>query len=455
MSELRYLAATGSLGAGFKESSLWAGVERRPDFIGCDAGSTDGGPYSLGAGGWLHSPEATRRDLRFCLLAARRAGVPLLIGSCGGGGTDEGVDRLAAMAREIAREEGLSFRLARIYAEPDREAVVRAHAAGRLRPLVGAPEISADSIRHSARLVAMMGTEPFAHALEQGADVVLAGRASDASIYSAIPEWRGFDRGLTWHAAKIMECGSAATANRRGQDCMFCTLDASGFVIEALDPELRCTPVSVAAHTLYENGDPFHLIEPSGTLDTTEARFEALDDRRVRVTGSRFKVSPVYTLKLEGVEFAGYASLMLGSVRDPVLLGQLDSWLAGMRHQIEARLQVAFDKPIPYQLSIRAYGASGTLGAIEPTPGFEGHEALLLFDVVAPTQAAASAIMKAVNHVALHFPVPDWTGSITGLAQPYSPQVLDRGPVWRFNINHAIEVDDPLELYRFKFEEVS
>ncbi len=63
--------------------------------------------------------------------------------------------------------------------------------------------------------------------------------------------------------------------------------------------------------------------------------------------------------------------------------------------------------------------------------------------------------MKAVNHVALHFPVPDWTGSITGLAQPYSPQVLDRGPVWRFNINHAIEVDDPLELYRFKFEEVS
>lgn len=454
MRELRYIAATGSLGAGFQESSIWAGVDAKPDFIGCDAGSTDGGPYSLGTGGWLHSPEATRRDLRLCLLAARKAGVPLLIGSCSGGGTDEGVDRFADMAREIAREDGLRFRMARVYAEPDRDTIVERLEGGRVHPLVGAPEISPESVRGSARLVAMMGTEPFTRALEEGADVVLAGRASDTSIYSAIPEREDYDRGLIWHAAKIMECGSAATANRRGQDAMLCTIRDDHFVIEALDPALRCTPVSVAAHTLYENGDPFHLVEPSGTLDTTNARFEALDDRRVRVIGSEFHPSPVHTLKLEGVEFVGYASLMLGAVRDPVLLGQLDAWLAGMRKQMETRLKTAFAEPIPYQLSIRAYGANATLGAIEPTPAFEGHEALLLFDVVAPTQAQASAIMKAVNHVALHFPVPDWTGSITGLAQPYSPQVLDRGPVWRFNINHVVEVDDPNELYRFAYEEV-
>ena len=37
----------------------------------------------------------------------------------------------------------------------------------------------------------MMGPEPFQKALEDGADVVIAGRASDAAIYAAIPLMQG------------------------------------------------------------------------------------------------------------------------------------------------------------------------------------------------------------------------------------------------------------------------
>ena len=454
MKELRYVSLTGSLGAGFRESSLEAGAAREPDFIGSDSGSTDGGPYHLGTADWLFSPEASYRDLRLSLIAARRLGVPLLIGSCSGGGTDVGVDRFADLTRQIAREEGLSFKLARIYAELDRELVVKGLGSGRVHPLVGAPEISPKSIRGSTRLVAMMGTEPFLEALENGADVVLAGRSSDTSIFSAIPERDGFDKGLTWHAAKIMECGSAAAANRTGQDSMLCTLAEDHFVIEPLEPGMACTPTSVAAHTLYENGDPFHLAEPSGVLDTTDARYEALDERRVRVSGSRFVPAATRTLKLEGVELAGYHSFMLGSVRDPVILRQLDSWLANMRTAIDAKIEGFFGPQQPYSLNIRAYGKNGTLGSMEPVDRFEGHEAVLLFDSVAPTQAVASAIMKAANHVALHYPVPEWTGSITGLAQPWSPQVIDRGAVFRFNINHVLEVDDPVAPYRFAYEEI-
>ena len=32
---------------------------------------------------------------------------------------------------------------------------------------------------------------------------------------------------------------------------------------------MRCTPQSVAAHTLYENADPYTLVESGGVLDTT------------------------------------------------------------------------------------------------------------------------------------------------------------------------------------------
>ena len=50
MKEVRVLAASGVCGSGFREESLEEAMGRRPDFIGCDGGSTDPGPYPLGAG---------------------------------------------------------------------------------------------------------------------------------------------------------------------------------------------------------------------------------------------------------------------------------------------------------------------------------------------------------------------------------------------------------------------
>ena len=44
------LSTSGILGYGFAEESLRRGMEREPQVIGCDGGSTDPGPYYLGAG---------------------------------------------------------------------------------------------------------------------------------------------------------------------------------------------------------------------------------------------------------------------------------------------------------------------------------------------------------------------------------------------------------------------
>ena len=45
----------------------------------------------------------------------------------------------------------------------------------------------------------------------------------------------------------------------------------------------------IAAHTLYENPSPYHLEEPEGTLVTTNSNYEQLDERVVKVSGSRFE----------------------------------------------------------------------------------------------------------------------------------------------------------------------
>lgn len=438
MSSLRYIALNGSLGTGFKESSLRRGLSEPLDFIAVDSGSTDGGPYYLGTGEWIWAREAYERDLRLGLLGAHRAGVPIIVGSCGGGGGDAAVDGYLQMVQEIVREAGIGVRVATIHCEPDRAWLAGKYRAGQLRELPGAPIIDEQTFYAPGHIVAMAGAEPIQEAIDAGADVVLAGRASDAALFAAIPLARGFDPGAVWNAAKIVECGSAAAENRSGQDCLACAFDDEGFVLEPLDPALRCTPRSVAAHTLYETADPYRLIQPSGTLDARDATYTALDERRTRVVGGTFTPAAEYTAKLEGAAPVGFLSSFWGSTRDPMILAQLDSWIDSLTAHTRDRLAGTFGDS-GYDLRITVYGANATTG--EPTDAIP-REAVLSFDVLAETQEAASAMARAAYHVALHWPIKEWSGSITTFAHPYSRPVVDRGPVYRFTLNHAVALDE-------------
>ena len=173
----------------------------------------------------------------------------------------------------------------------------------------------------------MQGPEAFIDALQQGALVVVAGRSSDTSIFAAIPTMRGIPEGVAFHAAKILECGAAATVERKYPDSMVAVMDADGFTVEPPNPEMVCTPQSVASHTLYENADPFRLVEPNGTLDTTNSSYTAVSDRAVRVTGSAFDPTDDYTVKLEAATLLGYRTVVLAGVRDPLVVGQIDQFV--------------------------------------------------------------------------------------------------------------------------------
>jgi hypothetical protein len=118
--EIRVLAATGVCGSGFRQTSLAEAMRRQPHFIGCDCGSTDPGPYPLGAGGTAFPRIAIKRDLRLMLLAARRTGIPLLLGSAGTAGGEPHIAIVKDILCEIAVEEGLRFSLAVIHAEQDK-----------------------------------------------------------------------------------------------------------------------------------------------------------------------------------------------------------------------------------------------------------------------------------------------------------------------------------------------
>jgi len=453
--EIRILAPSGVLGGGFTSESLAAGVARSPHVIACDAGSTDSGPAALGSGEPKLSDAAVMRDLRMLLTARDGLGVPLIIGSCGTSGRDIGVDRVFQLAERIAREEGLTFRAARIYSDQPSERIEQSRVRGDIRLLDPVVPIDAPIVSES-HIVAMMGSEPIEAALLQDAEVIFAGRASDTALFAALPHLHGADPGLTWHAAKTIECG-AACAIPPSADGLLVSLRDDHFDVETLQPGSRVTAQSIAAHTLYENADPFLVVEPSGTLDTTGATYEQISDTVVRVRGARFHPAPEYTNKLEGARLRGYQTIAVGGVRDRIVIGRLRQILPMAQDYFARRIRDLFDgtvDPATVDIALTLYGDDGVLRDREPLRGRPGHELGVLLTVTAPRQDVAHSVAATVAHVLSHLPIPEYDGLVSTIAYPFSPPEVDRGAVYEFTMNCAVAVDDPLELFRIEYSEV-
>lgn len=451
MREFRLLSTSGLLGYGFPESSLEAGLAREPHMIGVDGGSTDPGPYYLGSGKCVNSRMAMKRDLALILRAALSHRIPMVVGSCGGAGGEPHLQEVVGLVREIAREDRLHFRLAIIHAEQDKARVKRRLAAGRVRPLTNVPPLDEETIDRAARIVGMMGPEPFTKALESGAQVVLAGRSSDPAPWAACAMRAGLPPGPAWYAGKMLECGATA-ALPKGHDCLLATVREDHVVVEATNPIRRCTPLSVANHSLHENASPCLHREPGGLLDTTASRFEALSDRAVKVSGMVWKPISPYTVKLEGAELVGYRAITVCGTRDPLLIGQFDRYIQSVRQNVADKAKAFGVAPDEYHLIYRIYGKDGVMGAWEPVQEIRSHELGILVEVVARTQEVASAVLAIARTNTLHVDFPGRLCKEGNMAFPFSPSDIEAPPLYRFSVFHVVEPDDPLEMFPIESE---
>src|SRR5882762_478888 len=453
--QIRFISPVGSVGGGISSAALEEALAQAPHFIACDAGTTDAGPFSLGMGIPAFPREAVERDLSLMLRAGRKANIPVIIGSAGTAGGDVHVDWVLEIAREIVAQHHLALRTAVIYAEQDKAYLKKLLQRNRILPLDPAPSISDSIIDSSSRIVGMMGVEPLQEAIANGADFVLAGRCSDSALFAAIPLMQGFPPGLAWHAGKVSECGTLV-CETLGKGVIFTTISQDEITIRPYGEGLRCTPQSVAAHSLYENSDPYLHRECSGTFDLTKAFFEAIDDVTVRIRGSEF-VSEPYTVKLEGAALAGYQSIILGGIRDPYIIGQLDSWLAAVRSYIDESVSHVLgdqaDKS-SYSLDFHIYGINAVMGSLEPDPQHLPHEVGIVLEATASTQDLAHKLAQLSRQPLLHYPVKKWAGSITAFACLHNPAIIDRGPVYRFNLNHVAVPSTPVEMFRTHFIEL-
>lgn len=441
------IAINGMLGYGYPVDSLHRGLEYSPDILGVDAGSTDAGPFYLGHGLPLTAPRQIERDLRPAMLAARKARVPLIVGSAGFGGAKPHVELFLAIADRIAREESLRLRVAVIYADLDRAMVLDALAAGRVRPLAGAPALTQDAIKACTQLVGQMGTAPLIAALDTGVDMIIAGRSCDTAIYAAMPILRGFDHGLAIHMAKIMECGAQCGLPLAPNDCLMGVIKPDHFLIKTLHPERRVTPESVAAHSLYEQPDPYLIHEPEGTVDMRDSDFEQIDPFTVRVSGSRLSApdGPT-TIKMEGARLVGYRAVTMAGVRDPSVIANLDVVTNRAQEMAFSNLQGVSTANVT--VNWRAYGRDAVLGQHEPERRQAPHEVGLMIEAIADTQELANTVLAMLRSSALHCPFEGRKTTAGNLAFPFSPSDLVGGPVYEFAAYHLLEVEDSSKLFK-------
>ncbi|XHG02987.1 hypothetical protein AWENTII_006307 [Aspergillus wentii] len=146
--------------------------------------------------------------------------------------------------------------------------------------------------RSAIDIVAQMGAEPYLKALGLQSDIILGGRSYDPAPYAAISMYHGVQPAVAWHMGKTMECGGIC-AIPKGRS-MVAPMREDSFDLTPLSPKERCTPLSVAAHTL--------LSSWAGGC-----------------------------VKLEGVEKLGYHIIFIRGIRNPILISQINAFLHNMQ----------------------------------------------------------------------------------------------------------------------------
>lgn len=437
---MKIVALNGLLGYGYSQEALEIAFSEKVDYVGVDAGSTDPGPHYLGSGKSFTDRSAVKRDLALALPKALEHKAPFIIGTAGGAGSSEHVKWLKEILFEVAREQNLHFKLGTVLSDVTAEYVLEKMDSGKL--ICMSDEFAADrkAITESTRIVSQIGIAPIIELLKKQADVIICGRACDTAIYAAPCVYEGYDAGLAFHMAKIMECGAMCSEPVAAADVMQAYINDDYFELRPANPIRRCTVDRVAAHTLYEQTNPYMIYEPDGVCDLTNSVFTQIDDRTVRVTGSVFKEADEKTLKLEGVRVAGYRTICPATVYD--------------RATIE-NINFIFD-------TVRAFVKENTKGTLPDdsyriffkTSGGKDSSLGIITDVVGDTQQIADTVCSLVRSRMLHCDYKGRKSTAGNLAFPFSPSDIHVGEVYEFSVFHLAKVDSLLETSQIITEEV-
>ena len=444
MRSMSIICPNGHLGfAPLRTESFQLGVAAGPDCIAADSGSDDVGPVPLGSD-TSTSPQAWQRhDLEQMLLAARKLGVPMVIGSAGDTGSNSRVDLYVRLIKEIAAEHKLApFKIGYFYSEVDKERVRRALRDGQqVAGLDGYADLTEAELDASDRIVAVAGVHPYIKLLEAGADVIIGGRSSDAAVFAAPALHQGYDADRAYYLGKVLECASFCAEPYGGKETVMGEISAEDVRVTAMHPDQRCTIASVAGHAMYERSNPYEEFFAGGRLDMAECRYEQLSEKTTRITGSRFEPAAQVRVKLEGSGKVGERYMGLCGIRDPYTIANVDRVIAWARDKVRERFGDS-----GYELHYKVYGRDGVMGDLEPLRDQPGHELCVMVQGVAPTAEMAEELTLTGLRQMFYARLPDVKGTAGSVSFPLD-EVVRTSAAYRWTLNHTLPVQDAGELF--------
>ncbi|HEY7158049.1 MAG TPA: acyclic terpene utilization AtuA family protein [Gemmataceae bacterium] len=450
MRSARIICPNGHLGfAPLKLESFCLGVAAGPEFIAADSGSDDIGPGPLGADVCTSPRQWQIHDLEVMLLAARRLGVPMIVGSAGDTGSNSRVDLFVRILRDIAQTHGLKkFRLGYFYSEVSKDYLrARMRSGAGIEGLDGRSALTEAELDATTRIVAMAGVHPYLKLLEAGADVIIGGRSSDAALFAAAALHQGHSEALAYYLGKVLECASFCAEPYGGKETVLGEIVDGGVQVTAMHPGQRCTVASVAGHAMYERSNPYYEYVAGGMLDMSQCRYEQLTERTTRVTGSRFVPAEHLRVKLEGAAWVGERYVGIAGVRDPYSVANIDALIAWAREQVQERFGTS-----GYELHYTVYGRNGVMGALEPIRA-PAHELALVVQGIAPTKEVAEEVCMIGTRQLFYARLPDVKGTAGSVAFVLD-EVMPASAAYRWSVNHTVAVQQPLELFALHLTEV-
>jgi hypothetical protein len=207
---------------------------------------------------------------------------------------------LAAAIAELARKLGVSVTTAWVDGD---DLMERLATIGDGWPHAGHGGLLAGRRVQPVAANAYLGGWGIAAALRSGADVVITGRVSDASLAVGPAAWHHGWQGDEWDAlagavvaGHIIECGTQATGGnyaffeevpgpaRPGFPIAEIAADGTSVITKHPGTGGMVTTGTVTAQLLYEIGGPSYL-NPDVTVDLSSIGLEALEKDRISVTG--------------------------------------------------------------------------------------------------------------------------------------------------------------------------
>ncbi len=442
----RILSPCGILGYGFPDESFYNGLAMKPDAIIVDAGSTDAGPHKLGANTAIVSRIAAKKDLSRIIRGGIDLNIPIIISSAGGSGGQSHVEWTLSIISELWDELDLPHTpTAIIWADIDKKTIRNEIKNHTLIPLGDSvPELTYSMLDETTGVVAQMGMEPIIAALQQDYKLIICGRAYDPAPFAAAAVVSGFDAALAYHMGKVLECGALCCDPGTTKDCMMGEIFTDWFEVYPTNPTRRCTSVSVAAHTFYEKEHPYILQGPGIILDLEHCTYQQIDNHRVRVKGSKISYTNPYQIKLEGARRVAFRTFVVAGIRDPLLISRI--------HEVEEEVKMSVVEqyreidPSMYTIGFYNYGLNGVMGDLEPI-SIPAHELGVVFEVLAESQAIASAICASLRSTFMHHGYEGRKSTAGNLAFPFAPSDVDFGAVYEFSVYHLMQVEDPLKFF--------